>query len=188
MSLLRLAFAFGSGDISQNFAERLGRLVGSNTFGVAKSRAPEQRVHRRAQKHGHAFPCDVTMVEIPINRDGEMEIVPWPMLLPKDVMMSTLSSGYSEMLLGKGDARFAYWQKALLDYPSDQNTIRPEDSFPISIYGDEATIFRSATMVLHWQATLNPKKGDSLLSRFLIAIIPSEKYWCVSRRGDINFS
>ncbi|CAK9055151.1 unnamed protein product [Durusdinium trenchii] len=141
-----LAFAFGSGDISQNFAERLGRLVGSNTFGVAKSRAPEQRVHRRAQKHGHAFPCDVTMVEIPINRDGEMEIVPWPMLLPKDVMMSMLSSGYSEMLLGKGDARFAYWQKALLDYPSDQNTIRPEDSFPISIYGDEGRRIRGYVM------------------------------------------
>ena len=118
------------------------------------------------------------MVEVPMKNDEEqMEIVSWPMLLPKDLMIALLNSGYKQMLMGSLNERLAYWEQAVLDFPEEYNNIDMTNSAPVSVYGDEVNIFRCQTMVLHWQATLNPKRGDSLLSRFLVAIVPSTKYW-----------
>ena len=175
-----IALGFGQGDLTQAFAERLGRIYGSDTFGVSESRPPESRVHRRAAKHGLSIKCEISYVEVPVKNDeDEMEIVGWPVLLPRDLMIALINSGYLHMLAGTVEQREAFWERALLDYPQETNNIDPKCCAPYSLYGDESTIFRTSCMILHWHPTLSPKNTNSLLSRFLLCIVPADKYWVV---------
>jgi hypothetical protein len=67
-------------------------------------------------------------------------------------------------------------------------------SAPLAFYGDEATVFRQSVMCFHWQAVLSPVASNSLISRYLIAIVPAENYWIVPwqlvyffKQGNIFF-
>ena len=174
---IRMALAFGQGDVSQAFAEKMGRIYGSSTFGKSSSRAPEARVHRSAKQHGLALNCDVTWLDVPTKSDdGSLEICPWPILLPKDLMVALIEAGHLEMLMGTLQERRRYWEQALVDF-SGHDALDADTTAPLNLYGDESTVFRSSCMCLHWEPVLNHFRGDSMLSRFLIAIIPSERYW-----------
>lgn len=174
--LLRIALGFGQGDISMAFAEGIGRIYGSSTFGAAASRAPESRVHRKATRHGLAFDCEVTMVEIPVSSGKSWEIIQWPILLPRNIAIGLIKAGRLDMLMGDLKTRRQFWRIALLDFEEHAAKVDPDSSGPFSLYGDEATIFRKPCMCLQWQCNLNPYATNSSLSRFLIAVIPSEKY------------
>ena len=76
------------------------------------------------------------------------------------------------------DQRVSYWENALLDYPN-MAEIDKVSSAPLAFYGDEATVFRQSVMCFHWQAVLSPVASNSLISRYLIAIVPAENYWIV---------
>ena len=172
-----MALAFGQGDVSQAFAEKIGRIYGSSTFGKSSARAPEARVHRCAKQHGLALNCDVTWLDVPTKSDdGSLQICPWPILLPKDVMVALIEAGHLEMLTGTLQERRRYWARALTDF-SGHDSLDADTTAPLNLYGDESTVFRSSCMCLHWEPVLNRFRGDSMLSRFLIAIIPSERYW-----------
>ena len=172
-----MALAFGQGDVSQAFAEKIGRIYGSSTFGKSAARAPEARVHRSAKQHGLALNCDVTWLDVPTKSDdGSLEICPWPILLPKDLMVALVEAGHLEMIMGTLQERRRYWARALVDF-SGHDALDADTTAPLNLYGDESTVFRSSCMCLHWEPVLNHFRGDSMLSRFLVAIIPSERYW-----------
>ena len=91
------------------------------------------------------------------------------------------------------DQRVSYWENALLDYPN-MAEIDKVSSAPLAFYGDEATVFRQSVMCFHWQAVLSPVASNSLISRYLIAIVPAENYWIVPwqlvyffKQGNIFF-
>ncbi|CAK9025741.1 unnamed protein product [Durusdinium trenchii] len=98
-----IALGFGQGDLTQAFAER------------------------RAAKHGLSIKCEISYVEVPVKNDeDEMEIVGWPVLLPRDLMIALINSGYLHMLAGTVEQREAFWERALLDYPQETNNIDPK--------------------------------------------------------------
>ena len=172
-----MALAFGQGDVSQAFAEKIGRLYGSSTFGTSAKKGPEARVHSKARRNGLSWDCDVKWLDIPTcTNDGELEVCPWPILLPRDLMRALVDAGHADLLVGSAEAREKYWEGALRDFPC-HGDIEPRTTAPINLYGDESTVFRSSCMCLHWEPVLSGKRSDSMLSRFLIAIIPSERYW-----------
>ena len=174
---IRMALAFGQGDVSQAFAEKMGRIYGSSTFGKSSSRAPEARAHRSAKQHGLALNCDGTWLDVPTKSDnGSLEFCPWPILLPKDLMVALIEAGHLEMLMGTLQERQRYWEQAFVDF-SGHDALDADTIAPLNLYGDESTVFRSSCMCLHWEPVLHHFRGDSMLSRILIAIIPSERYW-----------
>ena len=59
------------------------------------------------------------------------------------------------------------------------STIDAAHSVPLSIYGDECNAFRQSVMCFNWQAILNEQSKNSILIRFLIAIVPSDMYHIV---------
>ena len=91
-------------------------------------------------------------------------------------MRALVDAGHADLLVGSAEAREKYWEGALRDFPC-HGDIEPRTTAPINLYGDESTVFRSSCMCLHWEPVLSGKRSDSMLSRFLIAIIPSERYW-----------
>ena len=179
---MRLASAFGHGDLSQRVAERIGRIYGSDPFGVTSYRG-EAQLHGSVTKANLNVRCRMTYVDIPIvapTDDGEttVKIVPWPALLPRDMATALAKMGHLELLTGSAVERLAYWEKALLDFPS-MSEIDKLGSAPLAFYGDECQVFRQSVMCFHWQAALSPVASNSLISRYLISIVPSEYYWVV---------
>lgn len=121
------------------------------------------------------------MLDVPVmGEDCKMCIEPWPMLLPKDMMVSLIRAGHLPLIMGSTDDRVEYWKHALKDFPQDRAKIDPAFAAPVAVYGDEVNVFRSPHMCLTWHPTLNIHSSDSMASRFLSAIIPSEKYFIVS--------
>ncbi len=184
----RIAAAFGHGDIAQCVAERLGRIYGSIPFG-ASSNGGEAQLHRRVSAAKLNVDCKISEVDIPIavpssTGEGlEAQIVKWPVLLPCDLAKALVASGYEDLLLGDDRERSQYWISALKDYPR-MATIDTLNSAPLAFYGDECTVFRQSVMCFHWQAALSPVSTDSLASRYLIAMVPSEYYWIAAWRNS----
>ena len=115
-----------------------------------------------------------------LSDDGEptLKIVPWPVLLPKDMAQALANAGYLQLLTGGQEERVSYWENGLKDYPA-MAEIDKLHSAPLAFYGDECQVFRQSVMCFHWQAALSPVASNSLVSRYLIAIVPSEFYWVV---------
>lgn len=174
----RLAELFGTGDVAQCTVERLGKIYDSETFGTG-GYAGEERFHRRIRRTSNlAIDCPISFCDIPakfVNDAGELElcIVAWPVVLPRDLARALINAGHANVF-GDDASRSAYWVAMLKDHPMD---IVPRSTVPLSIYGDEATIFKQSVMCLHWQSELNPRNHHSLISKFLLAIIPSDNYW-----------
>ena len=181
----RIASAFGHGDLSQCVAERIGRVYGSDPFGAEGFRG-ENRLHIAVTRASLNVQCRLSNVDIPIVVPSDDEcgttvsIVPWPVLLPSDLAMALVRAGHQDLLTGTVDQRVSFWESALLDYPN-MAEINKVSSAPLAFYGDEATVFRQSVMCFHWQAVLSPVASNSLISRYLIAIVPSENYWIVPR-------
>ena len=181
----RLASAFGHGDLSQRVAERIGRVYGSDPFGARGYRG-EAQLHKSVTKANLNVKCRVSYIDIPVvvpsdngNEIEAVSIVPWPVILPRDLAVSLVDAGHERLLIGTQCERIDYWEKVLLDYPAMAG-IDKISSAPLAFYGDEATVFRQSVMCFHWQATLSPVASNSLISRYLISIVPSEFYWIVS--------
>ena len=75
--------------------------------------------------------------------------------------------------------RQKYWIDAVKDFPDMTNHIDAEHSSPITMYGDEVAAFRQQVMALHWTPSLHPHKTSSFISRYLITVLPADKYWVV---------
>ena len=179
----RIASAFGHGDLSQRVAERIGRVYGSDPFGAQGYRG-ESQLHKSVTRAALNVHCRVSHVDRPRVGPSDDEcgasvsIVPWPVLLPRDLAMALVRAGHQDFLTGTVDQRVSYWENALLDYPN-MAEIDKVSSAPLAFYGDEATVFRQSVMCFHWQAVLSPVASNSLISRYLIAIVPAENYWIV---------
>ena len=180
----RIASAFGHGDLSQRVAERIGRIYGSDPFGARGYRG-EAQLHQSVSKAKLNVRCPVSHVDVPVvvpsdHLDGfSVQILPWPVLPPKDMAKALVDSGYQHLLSGTRAERVTYWENALLDYPSMAH-IDKIASAPLAFYGDECHVFRQSVMCFHWQPTLSPVASNSLISRYLISIVPSEFYWIVT--------
>lgn len=141
----------------------------------------EQRLHSKMKRTGLAMPCDVKFVEIPVaqkvHAKGEpvMAIEAWPVLLPRDLLETLVVTGHLDLLVGTCADRAAYWGSMVRDFPGMQ--VDSSCVAPLGFYGDEATVFRESCMCLHWTPLLCPKRTDSLMSRFLLCVVPSSKYW-----------
>lgn len=165
----------------QNLAERLGRIYESNTFGTGGYRGAA-RFHQSVAKSNLAIDCKLSYVDIPVRVPGEngmddyAEIVQWPVLLPYDLAVALLDQGLETILMGDAKERQEYWENIVKDFPQ-MHGIQTESSAPLAMYGDEGSVWRQSVMLLHWEASLNPLRTNSLGSRFLMTTIPSEKYW-----------
>lgn len=175
----RLARAIGAGDVSQVLADRVGRIYSSNVFGASSTKTPEFRVHRKAANADLALKVEISMLDIPVaGEDGEMEIIPWPILLPHNLAIALVREGHYDKIFGTKTDRIEFWGHMMKDLsPSERSAVDPEHDAPFALYGDESTIFRASCMKLHFHPQLNKCSSDSLLSRFLICIIPSDRYW-----------
>lgn len=145
-----------------------------------RSFSQEQRLHARLRRNKLVFPCKLTHVSVPVKKatedtDAVMAIEDWPVLLPKDLAQALIGSGKLGSLIGDRAERLQYWEKILQDFPA--MNLDPMKTAPLAVYGDEATVFRTSCMALHWAPSLCPDKTNSLRSRFLCCVIPSNKYW-----------
>ena len=149
----------------------------------------EERFHRRVNRTSNlAMHCPISSCDIPVvcaNDEGEevVSIVGWPVILPRDLAVSLINAGYEEIVFGNAAERSEYWDHTLKEYPMDIS----KRTVPLALYGDEATIWRQSVMCLHWQGILSHVSSHSLISRFLLAIIPSECYWVVSWLIRVTF-
>ena len=143
----------------------------------------EQRLHKRLSQAGLSLPCKVEEVGIPIcieDDDGEdkVEIVQWPVLLPHVLVEALAKEGLSHTMLGSRSDHTKYWTSMSHDFPNHQ-VADPQYTIPLVLYGDEATVFRQACMCVHFHPLLCKNKTNATLSRYLIALVPSENYWVV---------
>lgn len=101
----------------------------------------------------------------------QMKLVDHPVLLPHDLAAALFEAGYSDLLLDRNK----FWNHMFEEY-RDMHC-DPKNTIPLCIYGDEVTVFRQACMCFHWQSLVSKHRTNSMASRFLIAIVPSEMYW-----------
>lgn len=191
LEILRLALAFGQGDISHKLAASIGRVYASDKFGQGESHA-EGRLHRKVRGN-LALDCEITWVDVPVmERKGrrlKVQVIrQWPVLLPHNLAKALVNVGLLDALIGSRKDRQEYWNHMLEEYPVLKDRVVVERTLPLAIYGDECQVFRQSVMGLHWQAILNPWSSNSMLSRFLLAAVPSEKY-CVATcwQSDVLF-
>ena len=191
---LRISQAFGQGDISQSLAEKIGKVYGSLAFGhldkfsrhfkclrTGSGYCGEQRLHNRLRREGLTLACDVSSVELPLKvarADGSevMEVGSWPILLPHDLFQCFLDAGREDLLVGSKPRHLEYWELMVKDY-HDLDVSDPSNTVPLTLYGDECTIFRQSCMALHLQPILSEHRTNSMMSRFLVGILPSDVYW-----------
>ena len=101
----RIASAFGHGDLSQRVAERFGRVYGSDPFGAQGYRG-ESQLHKSVTRAALNVHCRVSHVDIPIVVPSDDEcgasvsMVPWPVLLPRDLAMALVRAGHQDFLTG----------------------------------------------------------------------------------------
>ncbi|CAK9015524.1 unnamed protein product, partial [Durusdinium trenchii] len=69
-----------------------------------------------------------------------------------------------------------YWDQLLRDFPQHPASQRRNNSFPISLYGDEGSALNASWMTFHFQCDLSPALTNAGVSRFLITTIPSTLY------------
>lgn len=192
---VRIALAFGQGDISQDFADKIGRVYQSSAFGTAQGYSGEARFHRRAAAAGLRLKCEVSQCPIPISvwddglGDYRVEIRDWPVLLPKNLLRAMVDMGLASMLLGDAAERARYWDEMLPYFPQ-MRKIDASASVPLAFYGDEGNSFRQSVMAFHFQSLCNPYSTNSILSRYLVAMVPSEYYWVAARseKNSTKFS
>ena len=129
-----------------------------------------------------AFDCEVKFVNVPLaveplceDEVASVGIEPWPILLPGDILQALVDAGHIDLLIGDRGDRDMYWNAMQRDFPCIN--LDPGTCAALAIYGDEATVFRESCMCLHMAPVHCPARTDSLLSRYLLAIIPSSKYW-----------
>lgn len=158
-----------------------------------KTDSKEQRLHKTLSRNGLTVPCKVSFVDIPVTveraasgRPAIMGIESWPILLPMHLVEALVAGGQLPNLLGDRVQRLNYWDRMLRDFPS--LNIDPEMCAPLAFYGDEATVFGSSCMCMHWAPSLHPKKSNSMQSRFLLCVVPSEKYWVESWFALLRFA
>ena len=62
----------------------------------------------------------------------------------------------------------------------------PGDAVPISIYGDEVQVFdNNLFMCINWMSECSPYHTNARASRFLVAMIPANKYFM---HGKVNMT
>lgn len=155
---LRISEAFGQGGISQCLAEKIGKVYGSLAFGclawivvalnvvrTGSGYSGEQRLHNRLRREGLTLACDVSPMELPLKVETEdgaevMEIGSWPILLPHDLLQCFLDAGREDLLLGSKHRQEEYWELMAKDY-HDLDVCDPSNTVPLTLYGDECTIW-----------------------------------------------
>ena len=102
---LRIALAFGQGDLSQKLAEHFGRIYSSTSFGTGDGYCGEARLHRRLNRTNLTLGCKITMCNIPVKvpavdpeNDNEVKLVEWPVLLPGDFAKALIDAGFGHLL------------------------------------------------------------------------------------------
>ena len=179
---LRIAKAFGHGDLNQKCAETIRRIYSSVTFGRTEGHCGEARLHKRVAAAGDlAVNCEVSFCDVPIKVLNEQfqpvcKIVPWPLIRPSNLFPAMVDQGWLSMLHGDDGERHTYWCNMQALYP-DMSGIQAATAFPLAIYGEECNAFRQSVMALHWQAILNPYSTNSEASCYLIAMVPSQHNW-----------
>ena len=140
-----------------------------------------QRLQKKLTKAGLAAPCSVSYVEIPI-WDNVREVVSierWPLLRPRDLVEALYQSRHDDVLTGSMDERLQFWRQLMKDFRQLQ--LDPSVTSPLAVYGDEVTVFRQSCMCIHFSPMLSSQRTNSLKSRFLVCIIPADKYVIDSR-------
>ena len=135
-----------------------------------------QRLHKKLTKAGLAAPCSVSYVEIPIwdNVSEVVAIERWPLLRPRDLVEALFQSRHDDVLTGSMDERLHFWRQIMKDFRQLQ--LDPSATAPLAVYGDEVTVFRQSCMCIHFSPMLSSQRTNSLKSRFLVCIIPADKY------------
>jgi hypothetical protein len=64
-----------------------------------------------------------------------------------------------------------------LDHPGHPAMCMKDSSWPVSIWGDEATALGELTMIITWMCELSIFKTISLASRYLFALMPKRLYF-----------
>lgn len=117
--------------------------------------------------------------------DEAVTIEPWPVLLPRDLLQAIFNSQHENLLTGSLEDRLHFWQQILMDFTDVQ--VQPEKTAPLALYGDEVNVFRQSCMCIHVSPALCPQRSNSLRSRYLLAIVPADKY-VIAARPDGNLS
>ena len=147
----------------------------------------EQRLHRKLVRSRLTTPCTLTDVQVPVmDKNGEaVAIEPWPVLLPRDLLQAICNSQHENLLTGSLEERLHFWQQILMDFTNVQ--VQPEKTAPLALYGDEVNVFRQSCMCIHVAPALCPQKTNSLRSRYLLCIVPADKYVIAARPAGMVF-
>ena len=143
----------------------------TNNGVIARPRLHRQRLHQTTRSPNKETRHGRTGGTVPAG------LMDWKENWLRDLMIALINSDYFHMA-GTVEQQKASFGSELC-YPQETNNIDPKCRAPYSLYGDESTIFRTSCMILHWHPTLSPKNTNSLLSRFLLCIVPADKYWVV---------
>lgn len=71
----------------------------------------------------------------------------------------------------------SYWGELTKDYLKQEVAGKEYKSIPIQLHGDEGQVHFKGHMVLSWQPELSPYKTNSMLSRFLVCVVPEQMYY-----------
>ena len=145
------------------------------------SSAKDDPAYRTLVRHNLAFKDCISRVELPLlDWEGNEKIEPWPVLLPHDLAKKFVEHD-AHSILGQGSAE--YWAKMEQEF----GVPKPGGDKPavgVALWGDEGEIFDSCQyMALSWMSENCPKWKDAKLSRYLIALLPTESYLM---RGQLN--
>ena len=114
----------------------------------------DNEMFKRAQTAALCLPCEPDRRVVPVTQsDGSIELEPWPIIRPTELLKPLLDSGYRDALLPTAKEVRKFWRLWLQDHPDDEFQDPSWAPYfhrviPFQLWGDEGTLRESSWMLL----------------------------------------